>query len=461
MKAKAKKQAAHRLRIAYIGGGSRGWAHAVMNDLALCPDLCGELALYDIDKPMAQLNARWGKRLMESPQARGQWRFTVADTLGAALKGADFVFASIQPGPMSMMASDVGIPLEYGIVHPVGDTVGPAGLCRSLRAVADYAAIAQAVRRYCPRAWVINYTNPMSACTRALYKVFPQIKAFGCCHEVFGTQRHLAELVQKYHGVMPTRDEVRVNVLAVNHFTWIDRADYQGIDLLALFGRWCREPGVVREIPVGEIAEMGTFGHKHQVSIDLFRRYGILPAAGERHLVEFVPFYAKDEPTLNRWGVKSTPVSWRVERYERLPKEFRHRLADRARFELKGSGEESVRQIKAVLGMADLRTNVNLPNVGQIDGLPRAAVVETNAWFTRDSVKPEFAGRLPAGVEALVQRTVACQEMIVEAALRRDKLLAFQAFLNDPLMSLPTDRAWRMFTRMLRATKANLPGWKI
>jgi hypothetical protein len=27
------------LKIAYIGGGSRGWAHNLMNDLALCPDL--------------------------------------------------------------------------------------------------------------------------------------------------------------------------------------------------------------------------------------------------------------------------------------------------------------------------------------------------------------------------------------------------------------------------------------
>ena len=54
------KSDVRRLRLAYIGGGSRGWAHALMNDLALCPDLTGEVVLYDLNKPMAQLNARWG-----------------------------------------------------------------------------------------------------------------------------------------------------------------------------------------------------------------------------------------------------------------------------------------------------------------------------------------------------------------------------------------------------------------
>ena len=449
------------IKIAYIGGGSRGWAHKLMNDLALCPQLTGEVALYDIDLPMARLNARWGKRVNASPQARSQWKYTVARGLATALKGADFVVASIQPGPIEMMGSDLNIPRKYGILHTVGDTAGPAGLVRALRSVGDYAKIARAVERHCPETWVINYTNPMTACTRTLYKVFPQIKAFGCCHEVFGTQRDLARLVEKYHGHKPARDEIRLNVLGVNHFTWVDRAEYDRIDLLKLFARHSREKGVVRKISEAEIAKMDYFANKGQVTIDLFRRYGILPTAGERHIVEFVPFYLRDEKTLHRWGVKCTPYSYRIDRYVKMPKDFRRQLAHRKPMKLNTSGEEGVRQIMAVLGLGDLRTNVNLPNVGQIDGLPADAVVETNAYFTRDSVQPEFSGRLPAGVEALVARAVSCQEIIVEAALTRDKHLAFQAVLNDPLTALATDKAWKMFNEMLQATKAMLPGWKI
>jgi len=458
---KSKKKNARYVTIAYIGGGSRGWAHTLMNDLAMCGKLTGEVRLYDINRPMALLNARWGRRLNESPWARSRWNYTVPRTLAEALRGADFVAASIQPGPIEMMGADLNIPLKYGIIHTVGDTVGPAGLCRALRAVGDYATIARAVQRYCPKAWLINYTNPMSVLTRTLYKVFPDVKAFGCCHEVFGTQKMLARLVKQYHGVEPPRNQIRLNVMGVNHFCWAVSAEWEGIDLLKLYDRHWRRKGMVRKYTEAEIDRMDYFEHKGQVAYDLFRRYGVLPTGGDRHLCEFVPFYLKDVPTMHGWGLKATPYSYRYTRYVEAPKRFRRRLADKTPFKPTKSDEEAVEQMMALLGMGDLHTNVNLPNVGQVERLPKGAVVETNAYFTKDSVKPAFSGRLPAGVEALVARAASNQEIIVEAALKKDKKLAFQALLNDPLMTLTTDKAWKMFNEMLRATKKMLPGWKI
>ena len=449
------------IKIAYIGGGSRGWAHKLMSDLAGCPELRGEVRLYDINRPMALLNSRWGKRLVESPQARSHWTHPVPRTLKQALTGADFVVASIQPGPIEMMGSDLNIPARYGILHPVGDTVGPAGLIRALRTVPDYAVIAEAVERHCPEAWVINYTNPMTVCTRALCRVFPSIKAFGCCHEVFSTQRRMAELVQQYHGYTPTRRQIKLNCLGVNHFVWCTAAECNGIDLIDLYARHWRKPGMARRIGEAEVAKMDWFEHRGQVTWDLFRRYGTLPTGGERHLVEFLPLYLKDEKTIHSWGVKLTPYSYRITRYTELPKQYKKRLADPTPFRIEHSEEETVAQLLALLGMGDVRTNVNLPNMGQVEGLPRDAVVETNAYLTQNSVKPEFAGRLPAGVEALVARTVSNQEMIVQAALTRDRHLAFQAFLNDPLMTLTTDKAEKLFNEMLKATAAKLPGWKV
>lgn len=451
------------IKIAYIGGGSRGWAHTLMNDATQAPQITGEIALYDINRPMAMLNSRWGNRANQSPQAKTQWKYTVPHTLKEALTGADFVCASIQPGPMEFMGHDLLIPQKYGIIHPVGDTVGPAGLVRSLRTIVDYEELALAIGKYCPNAWVINFTNPMSVCTRTLYKVFGDMKAFGCCHEVFGTQHFLADLVKEFHPAMaPRRDEIDVTVLGVNHFTWITRARYNDIDCIDLVGRKIRQRGTMREIGPEELAKMNIWANRKQVTYDLFARYGALPAAGDRHLVEFVPFYLKDEATLNRWGVKVTPYSYRIETYTGMPKEFEARLRDKKPFELTASSEEGVREMLAIMGIgAGFRSNVNLPNVGQVQGLPMGAVVETNAYFTKDSVKPEFAGTLPAGALALVSRIVSNQELIVEAGLRRDKNLAFQAILNDPLMSLTTDKAWKMFNEMLKATKASLRGWKI
>ncbi len=233
------KQAEIHLKIAYIGGGSRGWAHILMNDLALCADLSGEVALYDIDLEAARLNEKLGNWLQNQPGVLSKWNYRAVETLPEALQGADFVFISIQPGPLEMMAHEVAVAEKYGMFYPVGDTTGAPGLMRGLRSAITYECFAHAIANHCPEAWVINYSNPMSICTRTLTKVEPGLKVFGCCHEVFGTQHLLADLAQETLGLeeTPKRDDIRVNVFGINHFTWIDRADFQGHDLLSIAHR--------------------------------------------------------------------------------------------------------------------------------------------------------------------------------------------------------------------------------
>ena len=76
-------------------------------------------------------------------------------------------------------------------------------MVRALRTLPMYEEIALAIREFCPLAWVISYTNPMSLCVASLYKTFPEIKAFGCCHEVFGTQKVLAAMLRRSWGQAP------------------------------------------------------------------------------------------------------------------------------------------------------------------------------------------------------------------------------------------------------------------
>jgi alpha-galactosidase len=128
---------------------------------------------------------------------------------------------------------------------------------------------------------------------------------------------------------------------------------------------------------------------------------------------------------------------------------------------LDASGEEGVAQIKALLGLGDLVTNVNVPNRGQVANLPLGAVVETNARFGRDAVEPIAAGELPPAIQPIIARHVSNQEMIVEAALTHDAELAFAAVFNDPANRLPVDETWTLFNEMLQAGREFLPGWKI
>ncbi len=223
-----------RINICYIGGGSVGWAHNLMYDLARCAELTGEVRLYDIDQPRAEMNAAFGNILQDHPDVVSKFRYRATKTLRAALKDADFVVCSITPGDLNDMAKDIAIPARFGILHPVGDTVGPAGYVRALRRCRLYAGFAKAIAEHAPAAWVINYTNPMTACTRTLTKVAPALKAFGCCHEVFGTQGLLAEVVAKQFDVpKPHRREILCDVTGINHFTWITRATWRGQETLS------------------------------------------------------------------------------------------------------------------------------------------------------------------------------------------------------------------------------------
>ena len=230
---------AKNLKIAYIGGGSRGWAWGFMGDLAQAPDIAGTVALYDIDKEAAKNNETIGNSIGVNYPENNNFKYKAVDSLKEALTGADFVVISILPGTFDEMESDVHAPEEYGIYQSVGDTSGPGGIIRALRTIPMFEVIANAIKDYSPNAWVINYTNPMTVCIRTLYRVFPEIKAFGCCHEVFGTQKFLAKILgEKGYGEIE-RDEIKVNVVGVNHFTWITEAKYQDMDLFPIYREYC------------------------------------------------------------------------------------------------------------------------------------------------------------------------------------------------------------------------------
>lgn len=449
------------LNIAYIGGGSRGWAWGLMRDLAMEEALCGVVRLYDIDMDAAKTNQVIGTRISENPAALSNWRYEASPALEKALTGADFVIISILPGTFDEMDSDVHWPEKYGIYQPVGDTVGPGGLIRAMRTLPMFKVIAEAVRDFAPEAWVINYTNPMSVCVRTLYEVFPAIKAFGCCHEVFGTQKLLAAMLEKEHGVQNVhRQDIHTNVLGINHFTWFDSASYQDMDLFPLYRDFADKYFETGFSEGKDDNWMNNhFACLHRVKFDLFRRYGLIAAAGDRHLAEFMPPWYIDSPdTAHAWGFTLTPVKWRRE-------DLKNRLA-RARLLASGeetpdlsreTGEEGIALIKALLGFSELVSNVNIPNRGQIPNLPLGAVVETNALFRLDSIAPVMAGSIPGQLHSLIARHVDNQENAVKAALNCDYDLALCAFMNDPLVTLKPLEGQKLFDEMLRNTKKFLP----
>lgn len=428
------------IQIAYIGGGSRGWAWTFMADLAMESRISGVIRLYDIDREAAKSNEIIGNRLKHREDVCGKWDYVVKDTLEEALCGADFVVISILPKTFEEMEVDVHMPERLGIYQSVGDTAGPGGMMRALRTLPMFMEFGEAVRQYCPTAWVINYTNPMSLCVKALYQAFPQIKAFGCCHEVFGTQKVLAAIAERELGCGPIdRRDIHVNVLGINHFTWFDYASYKGIDLFPVYKKYIDshyEEGFEEQ---DNHWMNSTFACAHRVKMDLFRRYGLIAAAGDRHLAEFMPGeeYLKDPRTVEGWKFGLTTVAWRKEDLRKRLERSCRLVSGEEEIKLDPTGEEGITLIKALCGLERVVSNVNIPNSGlQIANLPAEAVVETNAVFERDVIRPVLAGNIPEQVRRLILPHLENHERIMRVVMgdNKDVELVTEAFMNDPLV---------------------------
>ena len=449
------------LTVAYIGGGSRGWAWGFMMDLAMDADMCGTVRLYDIDRAAAERNKTIGNRISAHPDAVSRWEYEVSDSLKDALTGADFVVISILPATFEEMRSDVHLPERVGVWQPVGDTVGAGGFMRAMRTIPMYVTIAEAIRDYAPDAWVINYTNPMSLCVRTLYEVYPDIKAFGCCHEVFGTQKLLCAMLKTEKGIEGVkRQDLYTTVTGINHFTWLTRASYGDLDLMPLYAEFAKKYYETGYDEGGDNNWMNShFNCAHRVKFDLFLRYGAIAAAGDRHLAEFTaPWYTLNPETVQSWKFGLTPVDWRVEDLKRRLQRSDDLISGKEELVLKPSGEEGHLLLKAILGLGDLVSNVNIPNRGQIPNLPIGAVVETNALFGRDRIEPVFAGKMPSNILPLVARHIYNQENTLTAALRCDRGLGFTTFMNDPQMAAVTVKdGQKLFDDMLENQREYLP----
>ena len=455
---------AENIKIAYIGGGSRGWAWGLMSDLAACEEMSGDVFLYDIDYESAQHNEIIGNYYKDCEDTKSIWNYHAVPTIEEALTGADFIIISILPGTFDEMESDVHTPEKYGIYQSVGDTSGPGGIVRAMRTIPMYEEIAENIKKYAPDAWVISYTNPMTLCVKTLYRVFPQIKAFGCCHEVFGTQHVLIEAFRDVYGEFDgKRTDIKVNPIGVNHFTWLTKAQYRDIDLFPIYAEFAKKHASGFKDKLEKNWMNNAFASSQGVKLDLFNRYGYIAAAGDRHLAEFCEgkWYLKDPETVKSWGFALTTVAWRKkDMQERLERSRKLREKEEA-VAIKGTGEEGVAQMKALLGLGELTTNVNMPNRGQIPNLPLGAVVETNAVFRANSVEPVMAGEIPVEIHPLIARICTEQEQISKGIANRDLQMIFNAFASDPLVTCSYDEAKELFREMVINTKEYLSSYDL
>jgi alpha-galactosidase/6-phospho-beta-glucosidase family protein len=258
--------------------------------------------------------------------------------------------------------------------------------------------------------------------------------------------------------------EMTVEVGGINHCIWMTKLTVRGQDGFKLLRECLSSPDeFVRKMPPPpgkserEAGSLALMMQNHRMKLELFKIYGCLPAAGDRHVAEFYPYLLHDEKyAAERFAITPLTIEWQRDSRAMYKNWMDWWNAGKMPLNMERSEELASDIIVALSGGRPVNAIVNRPNLHQIANLPKHAVVESMALVDSGGIHPFAMGKLPPAVANLIARHVANQEMIIDAALKGDKQMAFQALLNDPL-TRDIDAAAKMLDEMLAATKEYLP----
>ncbi len=436
-------------KIAMVGGGSYNWSPRLLSDLMRTPEMDGShIVLLDPNFKAAEEIAAAARTMATGLGVHYTFETTANEEV--AFGGADFCLITISTGGFDSMSYDLAIPEKYGIYHTVGDSVGPGGWSRALRNVPVFMHLGQEIARLSPRAVVLNYTNPMAVLTGTLAEVC-DLRTVGLCHGVFGTYK----VLQRLFGV--EEQDLTVNFGGVNHFFWILDFAVKGRPGYPALAELLGDRSLDDALALGDTDVAGFHSH-HALASELYKEYGYLTYAGDRHTSEFMQGYLTPNlAALDRFHLVRTSIADRREGNARA-RQHALDLAAGALQPFERSRETAVDIMMAMTTGKPFVDVVNVPNSGQIENLPLGAVVETLGLVDSLGFRPVSVGALPPILTQLVEPHCHVQMLTLEAAIAGDKALAMEALMMDPLCAhlAPSDvRA--MGNELMEATKRWLP----
>jgi alpha-galactosidase len=436
-------------RIAFIGAGSFGFTRTLVKDILTFPLLKdATLALMDINEERLGYSTRAVKRIVKE----GKYPAKVVSTTDRreALAGADAVICTILCGDVGIWQHDILIPKKYGIDTNVGDTRSVSGMFRALRTIPTMVSIVKDMEELCPRAILLNYTNPMAMLCRAMQRE-SKVQVSGLCHSVQGTAWMLANWIGAPIG------EIDYVCAGINHQAWYVKYEWQGKDAIPLIRK--------------AITTKKKVYNEEQVRNEMFLALGYYVTESSGHNSEYNWWFRKRPDLIKKYCTSGT--GWNPGHYAYILNCYRDGaknwrtyiqkwLDDPKPLDLKRGHEYAASIVNARLGGEPFEFNGNVPNTGLIPNLPEGACVEVPVVANRRGFNPLHVGPLPPQCAALNQISIAVEEMTVEAALSGNPEMVFHAACYDPLTAAVCSLAEirSMVREMLRKNKPYLPQFK-
>lgn len=423
-----------KLKIALVGAGSREFGPATLRDILLSDTLTGEdleVTLMDLNEESLHAVETYARELARVLDRR----VTLSSTtdLDEALERAAFVVTAIEIRRYFYWAQDFHVPRLHGFRQIYGENGGPGGLFHALRNMGPTLDVARAMQRRCPDAWLLNYTNPLTKLCEAVTRL-STIRTVGLCHGVFHAKKQLSEILDVPLG------DIEAYASGLNHFTWFESIRHRvtGEDLYPRLREREREAqwlGQWDEIALSRI---------------LLRTFGLYPSPGANHIGEYIRWaeeflgssvlqFFYDPVDGHPWDTGRVPT-WIYNLHEGLvdrelfPEPDERPLVLRVDPDrIEPSGELAIPIIEGIFcGKEAELAAINVPNEGQVPGMPLGSVVETPATVGSDGLRPRQMAALPEGILALIRRQTSINALLVDAFESGSRAKLLQALLLEP-----------------------------
>ena len=401
--------------ITILGAGSTVFARQLMTDILQIEGLDeGCFALVDIDANCLELAQQIAERLITRSGKR--WRVRASTERRDLLAGSDFLINAIEVAGLANVRHDFDIPMKYGVNQCIGDTIGPGGIFKALRTGPAWLDILRDAERLCPRAWVLNYTNPMSILTLAAL-AGTTMRTVGLCHSVQSTTKQLANFLHVPY------EELEWRCAGINHNAWLTELRYQGHDMYPRLRKLAQVPEIYEHDPI---------------RFEIMRYFGAFVTESSGHFSEYVPYFRKRPDLIERYcrpGYRGETgfyannwPTWR----EQNDASIREMLAGTRDIPSTRSHEYGSFIIEAVMMHRPTVIYGNVRNTGLIDNLPDGCV-EVACLVDQNGVQPCNFGPLPEQLAGLNRAHMTVHTLMRDALLNREKEAARYALMLDPL----------------------------
>lgn len=402
--------------------------------------LFDRVVLFDNDPERIELLGKLNEYIVH--KAGSPFELAYTDNIQEAFTGTDFVFAAIRVGQDRGRVIDETVALNYEVLGQ--ETTGPGGFAMALRTIPVMIEYANALRRYSPNAWFMNFTNPAGIITQAL--VGTGVRAVGICDSPSGMKRRIAHFLGKKNA------EVEVNYFGLNHLGWISDVIVDGQDQLSyLMDHYeelsridaefaCFDPSLIRNLGLLPSEYLYYYYSNREATQNILNSG---QTRGEQILSlnqslmatlrELIPTKKYAEAV----EVYSETIGIRHQTY--MQREFEGHVEgreDRISDEVFSGGYEEVALgvINTVLQKNVTSLILNVANQGTISGLMPDDVVEVSTMVTPNQVRPLSVGNLPQKVAGLVSTVKEYERQTVLAATTGDYNVALGALHGHPLV---------------------------